>query len=380
MTATESRGPDAASPDSLERRIADGPRGGAKTWYDVLEVSLDVSPVDLQKAYERALALVEGRSIGGYLMLDPMAAESARADVEAAYAVLGDPERRRAYLELLTGGADAAPASAPTSAVPPTLAQPPAPPTVHEATAPVERTPDQPAAPIAGWSAEGEAVAEEAAAEARAILGLPEGDPQADERRSSQLKFLAPEGNADAPPRTETPRPGSIDIRFAAPSTDSGPAAAMPAEPQGGRTPPSGIGTPPLTTPGRGVSEVAALSATSTVSPTATMPAPLPAVAPSVSPGAPPSEVHRSSELPDEVTGGLIKALREERGLTVDDVSLQTKVRRAVLQAIEEQDLPNLPARVYLRGFLTQVGRVLKVDRTRLAEGYLKTIEKAQRG
>ena len=50
--------------------------------------------------------------------------------------------------------------------------------------------------------------------------------------------------------------------------------------------------------------------------------------------------------------------------------------RKEVVKAIEEQDIPNLPARVYLRGFLTQIARVLKVDRARLADGYLACVEK----
>lgn len=335
MTSAESSGPESTAGDSVERRIADGPRGGAKTWYDVLEVSLDVSQADLQKAYERALALVDGRSIGGYLMLDPMAAESARADVEAAFAVLGDPERRRAYVERLTGSGAALPAPA---AAP----EPPA-----EQGSPVRAT-----EPIAGWSAEGIPVVDEAGVELPPVPDLPEGDAQVEDRRASQLKFLAPDGKAEAPPRTETPRPGALDIRFEAPSTDSGAAAAM-----------------------RGPLPIA----------------PAPALAPSAPPSTPPSTAPApqsplvpaesiATELPDHITGAVMRALREARGLSLDDVALQTKVRRTVLQAIEEQDLPNLPARVYLRGFVTQVGRVLKVDRARLAEGYLKTIEQAQRG
>ena len=65
------------------------------------------------------------------------------------------------------------------------------------------------------------------------------------------------------------------------------------------------------------------MQATGTVSPTAAMPPPT--LAP---------EVPRPSELPDEITGALIRELREARGLTLDEVALQTKVRRGVLQAI----------------------------------------------
>lgn len=359
---SQTHGTEGQGQELLERRIADGPRGGARTWFDVLEVAVDVSPADLQKAYERALALVDGRSIGGYLMLDPMAAESARADVEAAYAVLADPERRRAYQDRLAATGELRAPSA-------TSAEPARAVAAEQAAERVEQRAEERGADtavpapeagepvrVAGWSLEGEPAQDEDTAEARAILGIPPTDHQADDpsddRRASHLKFLAPDAaHGEAPPRTETPRPGSLDIRFEAPSTDTGTAPAAPAAP---------------TTQ---APEPAPMQPTGTVSPTAAMPPPT--LAP---------EVPRPSELPEEITGALVRELRESRGLSLDEVALQTKVRRGFLQAIEEQDIPNLPARVYLRGFLTQIGRVLKVDRNRLAEGYLKTIEKTQRG
>jgi hypothetical protein len=81
--------------------------------------------------------------------------------------------------------------------------------------------------------------------------------------------------------------------------------------------------------------------------------------------------------LPDGDLGGdVIRTLREGRGMTLDALAEATKIRKPYLKAIEEQDIPNLPARVYLRGFLTQIARVLKVDRARLADGYLACVEK----
>ena len=72
-----------------------------------------------------------------------------------------------------------------------------------------------------------------------------------------------------------------------------------------------------------------------------------------------------------EVNGQLLKRLREGRGLSIEAMVEATKIRKPYLLAIEEQDLENLPARVYLRGFLTQIARVLRVDKVKLAEGYL---------
>ncbi len=86
--------------------------------------------------------------------------------------------------------------------------------------------------------------------------------------------------------------------------------------------------------------------------------------------------------MPDsgEIPGALIRELREARGLTLEDMASATKIRKPYLRAIEEEDHPNLPARVYLRGFLTQIARMLKVDRQRLADGYLLTAERLSKG
>ncbi len=78
--------------------------------------------------------------------------------------------------------------------------------------------------------------------------------------------------------------------------------------------------------------------------------------------------------LDGEVNGSTIKRLREARKLRLDTLAELTKIRRPYLVAIEEHDAENLPSRVYLRGFLTQIARVLRVDKVKLSEGYLAFI------
>lgn len=78
--------------------------------------------------------------------------------------------------------------------------------------------------------------------------------------------------------------------------------------------------------------------------------------------------------LEGEVNGQTLRRLREARRLSLDELAEATKIRRPYLAAIEEQDFENLPSRVYLRGFLTQIARVLRVDKVRLADGYLAFI------
>ena len=78
----------------------------------------------------------------------------------------------------------------------------------------------------------------------------------------------------------------------------------------------------------------------------------------------------------NEINGSVIRRVREARGVTIEELSEQTKVSKSVLRAIEAHEFDALPARVYLRGFLTQVARVLRVDKKRVADGYLSFVER----
>jgi hypothetical protein len=306
--------------DPLKQRVEEGPKGGALTWYDVLEIPIEASASDVKKAYDRALALVEGRNIGGYLMLDPLAAESARADVEAAYQVLGDADRRSSYDARLR----------------------------EQGKVPAVTRADQtiPVRPAVDESEEAREAKELlSVAEAQSPRSSPSMTPTGESKipaptpTSSGLKFLAP---VDNPSRSSDPleaKPTMPSIHFADPKTEDAPQPAV-----------------------EEVSDVF-----QTMKPKlAEAPAPVSTPATFV-----------ASELPEgEIPGTIIKELREKRGLTVEQLADMTKIRRPYLKAIEEQDFANLPARVYLRGFLTQVARVLKVDRARLADGYLQFVEK----
>lgn len=116
--------------------------------------------------------------------------------------------------------------------------------------------------------------------------------------------------------------------------------------------------------------------------PTAAMPGPWESVAPSVhrrielhdAPTPTPTPPPGLFSLDGEVNGQTLRRLREARKMSLTELSELTKIRKPYLAAIEEQDVENLPSGVYLRGFLTQIARVLRVDKVKLAEGYLAFI------
>ena len=105
-----------------------------------------------------------------------------------------------------------------------------------------------------------------------------------------------------------------------------------------------------------------------------TQEAPTPQIEP-----APPSQekVSPVSQLVSEFTGPAIKVLREQRGLTLRNVSDATKVGARYLEYIEEENFSKLPARAYIRGFLMLYAKALGCEPERMTADYLKRYEAA---
>ena len=86
----------------------------------------------------------------------------------------------------------------------------------------------------------------------------------------------------------------------------------------------------------------------------------------------------RPSEMPDpvidsnaEVTGAFLRKVREIRGLELGDIAQRTKISERYLRALEEEQFGDMPAAVYVRGYVTEYARALRLDPQRAAESYL---------
>lgn len=77
-------------------------------------------------------------------------------------------------------------------------------------------------------------------------------------------------------------------------------------------------------------------------------------------------------------TGAFLRRARESLGIELQDVAAQTKISSAHLRAIEEDDFAALPAAVYVRGFLVQVARVLRLDPSHVSKSYLKRLHRSR--
>jgi len=73
-------------------------------------------------------------------------------------------------------------------------------------------------------------------------------------------------------------------------------------------------------------------------------------------------------------TGGTLRTIREFLSLDLKDVAEEIKLRRGILQAIEEENVAALPALVYLKGFVKAYAKCLGLDPERVVADYLEGI------
>lgn len=80
----------------------------------------------------------------------------------------------------------------------------------------------------------------------------------------------------------------------------------------------------------------------------------------------------------DVYRGKTLKQVRERIGIELQTVSKETKVNIKILEWIEEEATENLPALVYLKGFLKSYAQSLGLDPQKVVEGYLRFLNESK--
>ncbi len=84
------------------------------------------------------------------------------------------------------------------------------------------------------------------------------------------------------------------------------------------------------------------------------------------------AELAREVHAETEFTGELLRKVRESQGVGLEEIATSTKITLAHLTALEEERYDELPAHVYVRGFVQQLARHLKLDSSQVAKTYLR--------
>jgi cytoskeleton protein RodZ len=69
--------------------------------------------------------------------------------------------------------------------------------------------------------------------------------------------------------------------------------------------------------------------------------------------------------------GDRLRREREQRGITLDDIALTTKIRAGLLQALEEEKFDRLPGGIFNKGFVRAYARHLGLDEDQAVADYL---------
>lgn len=73
--------------------------------------------------------------------------------------------------------------------------------------------------------------------------------------------------------------------------------------------------------------------------------------------------------------GPFLKKIRTYKQVSLDHMCDATKIGRNYLIAVEEEDVKNLPAPVFVRGYVVHIARLLGLDENKVASSYMKNLK-----
>jgi Helix-turn-helix domain len=321
-----------------------------QTLYEILEVSVEAPPDEIERACARALALYGPGSLATYTLMSPDEATLLTNRIEEARTVLLDRDARVRYDERIGVRPRTTPVpQAPVPVAPVQGAGTPWPPPPAPATTPM------PEAAVASSTAVLPGSPQPTPAPVLPALPLPQATPV-------PLPLVAPVAStpppALPPPLAQASAPAGAAEPSAAPPPLQEPlpllaGVVVAAEP----ATPASPGTAPLS------------------------PSPVGAGGPASPPIPLRLEVAAARDLvvPEGSpwTGDMLRQVREARGLTIRQISDRTRVIRHHIENIEREEYGPLPAPVYLRGILVNLARELRLDGQRVARSYLERMEAA---
>lgn len=86
------------------------------------------------------------------------------------------------------------------------------------------------------------------------------------------------------------------------------------------------------------------------------------------------AELTRELNAETQFDGALLRKVRESQGVELGDVAQRTKISVAHLSAIENEAIGDLPAPVYVQGFVREIAKYLKLDPTQVSKTYMRRL------
>jgi curved DNA-binding protein CbpA len=331
-----------------------------QNFYELLDITPHASQQELELSYQRARRVYNTDSVATYALFQSEDLNLIRRRIEEAFRVLSNPERRALYdREILQ----------------------------HEpgwiktqATESGDAIASLPQAPVALVETSAEAASGALLPDIQSV-NQPLVDTQPDDRvaqttttttdatvrsRTSQKRSSALYPDATQPPErlTLTQEGSTRDVSVGQlPSADRSLPDRQPSHPAGEGVSKSITGS---------TTEPSSLSARSSSAPP--LPSQPPAGAPATEERQPIPEIDEKTEF----TGSLLKQVRQARGLTLERISEVTKINIFYLRALENEKFTDLPAEVYVRGYMRQITNLLGLNSQWVVPSYLERMRKGR--
>ncbi len=305
-----------------------------QNYYDILGVNRAATAEEIRSAYEICRHTFQENSLATYSLFSDQENREILSLIAKAFETLFNPESRRSYDALLSQqDGEAAPGA--RRGAPAGGAQPGQPPGLHAA---------------AGHGALPRARPEGDLPRRASPAGPPPGSFGAEPTRGAARPPASPPGAGG---------PASLGTRSDAPALQG--------------TPPARV--PPIQMPPASVSSahVPPASVSSAHVPPASVSsdhfAPKPALVPEAHSVNPAREEFLKSVT--QFNGAALKKARQIHGMALEELAERSKIRRAYLEYIEEEQFQFLPAPVYVKGFVTLMATILGLPAERAAKEYM---------
>lgn len=94
-----------------------------------------------------------------------------------------------------------------------------------------------------------------------------------------------------------------------------------------------------------------------------------------IKPFAPDTSIEDQIAALNDCSGVFLQKVRKYKNISLEEVSKFSKVSKTTILAIEGEDFDNLPARVFIRGFVIQICKLLGIDSISFSKEYLKSLD-----
>lgn len=87
------------------------------------------------------------------------------------------------------------------------------------------------------------------------------------------------------------------------------------------------------------------------------------------------AEIEEVLKQAEAVDGSFLRKAREYRGVAIEEMMEFTKLTRKYLEALEHDSVDKLPAPVYVRGFVMQYAKALQLEASRVTASYMRNYQ-----